>query len=322
MTTSHQSIDTQDLSEYVQALKDYKNTGYKQSTSIIQTLKESELTPAQLNQIFPGAWLQTIQKIDPQDEDEQKLKNNMIDLLEGLNRRFREQTNNNLSKMKEQSKEKVYGKKTTSDSEKENISQNQMNTTEQQSSDLKQKSESEEQKHPPVSEDMKNFTVQSFATELVTDYKTDPAAKKDMKPIAVEKAKQLEEAVEAIVEGDEDKFRMEARNVSSFLATKHNEELRQGILSGEIDPKEFVGNKEEFLSSEIKSKFNEKEKQALNDGNLNRDVEIVRDSALYTCEKCGSKKVEKTEKQMGSASHSSNSVLFCAECDHVEVKEA
>jgi len=78
MTTSQQSIDTQDLNDYVQALKDYKTTGYKQSTSIIQTLKESDLTPAQLNQVFPGAWLQTIQKIDPQDEDEQKLKNNVI----------------------------------------------------------------------------------------------------------------------------------------------------------------------------------------------------------------------------------------------------
>ncbi len=83
--------------------------------------------------------------------------------------------------MKEQSKEKVFLKKNSSDSEKENVSQNKMNINE----NVKQ--------YSPMSDEIKNFTVQTFATELVTDYKTDPAAKKDMKPIAVEKAKELEE---------------------------------------------------------------------------------------------------------------------------------
>lgn len=83
--------------------------------------------------------------------------------------------------MKEQSKEKVFMKKNSSDSEKENVSQNKMNMNE----NVKQ--------YSPMSDEIKNFTVQTFATELVTDYKTDPAAKKDMKPIAVEKAKELEE---------------------------------------------------------------------------------------------------------------------------------
>ena len=134
--------------------------------------------------------------------------------------------------MKEQSKEKVLTKK-NSDSEKENVSQNKMNIGEHQQSNLKQKAE--EPKYSPMSDEIKNFTVQTFATELVTDYKTDPAAKKDMRPIAVEKAKELEEgeirrmfyffnenfpAVEARVEGDEDKFRIEARNVSSYLAVR------------------------------------------------------------------------------------------------------
>jgi len=96
--------------------------------------------------------------------------------------------------MKEHSKEKVFIKK-NSDSEKENVSQNKMNIGEQQSN-LKQKEtkeKDEEPKYSPMSDEIKNFTVQTFATELVTDYKTDPAAKKEMKPIAVEKAKQLEE---------------------------------------------------------------------------------------------------------------------------------
>ena len=93
--------------------------------------------------------------------------------------------------MKEQSREK-FGKK-NSDSEKENLSQNQMNVNE--SSSLKQKGDLDEHKHTNVSEEVKNFTVQSFATELVTDFKSNPAAKKDMKPIAVEKAKELEEGI-------------------------------------------------------------------------------------------------------------------------------
>lgn len=290
--------------------------------SIIQTLKEAELTPTQVNQVLPGAWLSTVQKIDPQDEEEQRLKNQIVEFLEGLNKRFRDQINTNLSKMKEHSKEKVFIKK-NSDSEKENVSQNKMNIGEQQSN-LKQKEtkeKDEEPKYSPMSDEIKNFTVQTFATELVTDYKTDPAAKKEMKPIAVEKAKQLEEAVEAKAEGDEAQFRIEARNVSSYLATKHNEPLRQGLLSGQIDPKEFLENKEEFLGDELKSKLHEKDKEAFNDANLNRDVQIVHDSDLYICEKCGSRKVEKAEKQMKPASHSSNSILYCAECDHVEMKD-
>jgi len=39
-------------------------------------------------------------------------------------------------------------------------------------------------------------------------------------------------------------------------------------------------------------------------------VDIVQESDLYKCEKCGSRKIEKTEKQMKPASHSSNTYNF------------
>jgi len=332
MTTAPSDINKEDFSEYTKALKDYKNTGYKQTISIIQILKNADLTAIQLETFLPGGWSQFVQKINPENDEEQKIKESMTDLLDTLHTQHRKMKSSGLGKMKKKSLEKYQ--KESIDVAKENLPQN-YTEMKNEESELHKKSEHphQERKHSHshhqkeeevpanLNQIVRDFAIKDLSEELATDYKSNKHEKETILPLAHEKAIELEKAIEQKAHGDENKFRLEARNVSAFLSVKNNEGLRKGLLSGDIDAKEFVQHKEDFLSNNLKAKIDEKEREAFNDGNLDRDVEITPESELYKCENCGSRKIEKTEKQMKLGSQSSTSVLVCAECDHVQILE-
>jgi DNA-directed RNA polymerase subunit M/transcription elongation factor TFIIS len=172
----------------------------------------------------------------------------------------------------------------------------------------------EVEKLPPVTQEYRNFALKAFTDGLLIDYKGNPHEKEKWKPIASEKAIEIERALSEKTRGNDNGYRYEARNLSNFLMLKNNEELRRRLMDGTAECREFVDNKENFLNQTARDRIEEASRRIIDASNADYDKKIIRESQLYQCRRCKSRKISKTEKQTRGGDEPMTSFFNCAEC--------
>jgi len=99
-----------------------------------------------------------------------------------------------------------------------------------------------------------------------------------------------------------------------FLIMKNNYELRRSILKGEADCAEFVKNKESFLNQNAQKRVEEVSRKFIDASNADYDKKMVRESLLYQCSRCKSRKINKIEKQTRGGDEPMTSFFNCVDC--------
>jgi len=330
--------ESEQLAEYSNALKDYQKTGTKQCLSIINSLLETDVTLTQLKDSKIGSSLKKIIKEEVHNDDEKALKDAIIKLFTKAQKK--EEENAQSGDKKPAESKPANGNSTSEQPKKPEAEEQKANPVEEnkpkESSLIRRNSENQKtqavkkeapKKAPtPIKADprgvktlpildpsYRNFTLQSFSDALLMEYKTNPAEKERLKPTANLKAIDIEKALKEKTSG-ESEYRMEARNLTTFLMMKTNIELRRKIMDGNADCKEFVHNKENFLNKTARDKMEEVSRKLLDAANADYDKKMVRESSLYQCRKCKSKKISKEEKQTRSGDEPMTSFFKCIDC--------
>lgn len=329
------SADQEQLAEYSNALKDYQKTGTKQCISIINSLLEMNVSLTQLKDSKIGSSLKKIIKEEVKDDDEKTLKDSIIKLFTKAQKREEENP-----QPKQPETKPANGNSTTEQPKKPQAEEQKAPVTDENkpkesillrrnaSSTNKDAAKKEAPKKAPtptkadpngirtlpiLEPSYRNFTLQSFSDALLMEYKTNPAEKDRLKPTANLKALEIERALKDKTSG-ENEYRMEARNLSTFMMMKANIELRRKLLDGSAGCKEFVLNKESFLNKSAKEKMEEVSRKLLDAANADYDKKNIRESSLYQCKKCKSRKISKEEKQTRSGDEPMTSFFKCIEC--------
>jgi len=333
--TKTNSADQEQLAEYANALKDYQKTGTKQCLSIINSLLETNVTLTQLKDSKIGSSLKKIIKEEVKDDEEKALKDSIIKLFTKAQKREEENP-----QPKQPETKPANGNSTTEQPKKPQPEEQKSRVTDENkpkestilrrnlSSSNKDAAKKEAPKKAPtptkadpngirtlpiLEPSYRNFTLQSFSDALLMEYKTNPAEKDRLKPTANLKALEIEKALKDKTSG-ENEYRMEARNLSTFMMMKANIELRRKLLDGSAGCKEFVLNKESFLNKSAKEKMEEVSRKLLDAANADYDKKNIRESSLYQCKKCKSRKISKEEKQTRSGDEPMTSFFKCIEC--------
>jgi hypothetical protein len=129
---------------------------------------------------------------------------------------------------------------------------------------------------PPVTQEYKNFALKAFTDGLLIDFKGNPQEKEKRKPKALEKATEIEKALSEKTKGNDNEYRLEARNLSNFLMLKNNEELRRRLMDDTAECKEFVNNKENFLNQSARDRIEEASRRLIEANNADYDKKLIR----------------------------------------------
>lgn len=326
------SADQEQLAEYSNALKDYQKTGSKQCLSIINSLLETEVTLTQLKDSKIGSSLKKIIKEENNTDEHKTLKDAILKLFTKAQKREEENPQPKQSESKP-----ANGNNTIEPPKKPQIEEQKAAPPSSENRPLIKKPSSEPNKGaakkeapkkaptpvkadpngiktlPALDPSYRNFTLQSISDGLLLEYKTNPAEKERLKPTANIKAVEIERALKEKT-SNENEYRMEARNLSTFIFMKANVELRRTILDGSANCKAFVIRPEGFLNKTAKDKMEEVSRKLLDAANADYDKKMIRESSLYQCKKCGSRKISKEEKQTRSGDEPMTSFFKCIDC--------
>jgi transcription elongation factor S-II len=313
-------FDREELLEFSKALKDYKTTGVKQCLSILTTLSEGNITIDQLREYKIGASLSKLVKEETNDPDEKALKKAATDLFKQCKQRDapkEEEKGNGTQKSaslesseKKSTKEKesVDGKKSEKKSEKKT------EKPERAINEGRIEDEGGVDSLPRLSPDYRNTTLKMLVDGLLLDYQKIPLELEKRKRLANKSAIDIEKVLNEKCDNREDMYRMDARNTIAFLNTKNNMDVREGLLIGKIEVKEFVYKKETFLNRDIKEKMEKNSRRLIDASNADYDKQSVAESKLYQCKKCKSRKIHKIEKQTRGGDEPMTSFFNCVEC--------
>lgn len=348
MDTSEKSFDIEQLAEFSRALKDYKNTGVKQCLSILKDLLESNTTLNQLKESKLGVTLSKIAKEEFTDPEEKQIKDEAIKVFKRCKAREEKPAQGEGDKPAANGTEKEEKKPRVEERKEEKIrkedkpsaadvfgasesdSRRPSNTSIPRREPPKEVNREPERKKESVKKDSssssgvstlpylepqhRNFSVKSFADGLLMDYKANPAEKERLRPLANKKAVEMERVLNEKVKGNENDYRLQARDLSTFLILKSNSELRKYLLESDGDCKDFVYNKENFMNQAAREKLEKTSRRLIDAANADYDKKTVRESALYQCKNCKSRKISKTEKQTRSGDEPMTSFFQCVDC--------